>query len=223
MRSKTRAGLICWGLMVALPVGCFGQKKGKKEKEFPPPAAEILPAEALKFGVAVEEAAPDVVKKWTEALAKGEMRTRPVDPQGTMKTVDERFNQAEETARDVITFLVFYSAYKDEDENYRTLGYRVRDIDRETKEITRELQIIWKNEQTRGASPLQSQSQQARVAQEEDVRKMESQLRDFADERQLKSTQMEASRKKVNIYLKLLDVAQKRLGGASPQLIRNVQ
>jgi len=222
MRESNKSLVVLLGLAVLFALPAAGQKK-KKEKEFPPPAAEVLPAEALKFGVAVEEAAPEAVKKWTAGLAKGEMRTQPVDPQGTMKTVDEHFAQADEAARDVITYLVFYSAYRDEDENYRTLGYRIRDIDRETKEITRELQIIWKNDQTRGASPLQAQSQQARVNQEENIQRMESKLRDFADERQMKSTQMEASRKRVNIYLRLLDVAHKRMRQTDPKLIQSVQ
>ena len=140
-----------------------------------------------------------------------------------MRAVDERFPQSPELARDAITFLVFYNAYKDEDENYRTLGYRIRDIDRETKEITRELQVIWRNDQNRSASPLQAQSQESRVAQDEYVRKQESRLRDYGDERQLKTTEMLASRKKVNTYLKLLGVAHKSMRDTDPAIVVSVR
>jgi hypothetical protein len=200
------------------------QERSGKEKEFPPPAvAEAdLPAAALKFGVALLEQAPADLKKWAESHARSEMRSKPVDPQGTMAVVDARYMQEPDTTRDAITFLVFYLAYKDEDENYRTLGYRIRDIDRETKEITRELQVIWKNQDNRSASPLQAQSQQARVAQEEEIQRKESQLRDFADERQMKGTLMTAARKKVSVYLKLLKVVHERMRGTDPALLRSV-
>ncbi len=221
------------GLLIALFAGAWlaaggaaltqKEKNGKKEKDFPPPAVEILPANAVKFGAQANDAAPEELKKWAESLAKGEMRSHSVDPQATMKKVDERWPQESEATRDAITFLVFYLAYKDEDLNYRTLGYRIRDIDRETKEITRQLQIVWKNQENRSASPLQAQGQQARVAEEERIQGMESTLRDYADERQLKATLMDASRKKISLYLKLLEVAHKRMGNASPSLLRTVK
>ena len=225
MTSITKLGRCLAAVAAVLSVAwvCYGQQRGKKEKDFPPPAAETLPAEALKFGVAVQESAPEPVRKWAESLAKGDMRSKPVDPQATMRTVDERYPQSDELVRDVITFLVFYSAYKDEDENYRTLGYRIRDIDRETKEITRELQVVWRNEQNRSASPGQGQSQEARLRQEEFVRKQESLLRDYADERQTKATLMEASRKRVNTYLKLLEVAHRRMRGTDPKVVQGAR
>lgn len=198
-------------------------QKDESKKLDAGPGSAIVPVEALRFGKALQDAAPEKLKKWAEELAKGELRAKPVDPKGTMKWVDERYARFDETTRDAITYLVFFLAYEDEDKNFRTLGYRVRDIDRETKEITRELQTIWKNEQSRGASPMQAQSQQSRIEQEEYVQKQESRLRDFGDERQLKVTEMEASRKKVNTYLKLLELAHKRMRGTDPKILRQVK
>ncbi len=201
----------------------FAQKKKKKNDKDIPPAAETLPADALKFGLQAEESASEDLKKWADGFAKDVLRSQPVDPQATMKRVDERWPQESEVTRDAITFLAFYLAYKDEDENYRTLGYRIRDIDRETKEIGRQLQMIWKNQESRGASPLQSQSQQARVAEEERIQAMESTLRGYGDERQMKATQMETARKKINLYLRLLDVAHKRMSNSNVALLAKVK
>ena len=124
--------------------------------------------------------------------------------------------------RDAITFLLFYLAYKDEDENQRLLAVRIRDIDRDTIEITRQLQQMWKNDQSRAASPMQSSSPNARVANEEQQQRMEAQLREYADERQLKSTQLAGSRKKINAYLKLLDIAHGRMRGIDPAIVKSV-
>ena len=184
---------------------------------------EIVPADALKYSAELDEQASAEVKKWVGGYAKKEMRERAVDPKATMAAADDRFPQASDEARDAVTFLLFYAAYKDEDQNQRTLSYRIRDIDRDTIEITRQIQQIWKNDQSRGASPTQGIGAQQRIAIEEQVQKMESQLRELADERQLKSTLMNASRRKVNQYLKVLAAVHPRMKGVDAAILRLVK
>ncbi|MCI0627571.1 MAG: hypothetical protein L0387_38975 [Acidobacteria bacterium] len=201
-----------------LPLSALAQQKPLVE-----PQIEAVSAPALKYGAALEKEATPEVKDWVRGHVTKQMRTQAVDPKATMAKVDEQFAEASEEARDAVTFLVMYGAYRDEDENQRMLNYRIRDIDRETTEITRQLQVMWKNEQGRGASPLQGISAQERVRLDELQQKMESQLREYADERQLKATQEAASRKKAALYLKVLGMAYERMKGTEPEILRGVK
>jgi len=180
-------------------------------------------APALSFGANLEKEAPDDLRKWANSYAKGDLREKPLDPQGTMSMVDQRFPKASEEARDAVTFLLFYLAYKEEDLEQRMLAARLVDIDRETKEITRQLQIIWKNEQSRAASPTQGLSQEQRLAIEDQVREMESRLREYADERQLKSGRFGTSRRKVNALLRLIAAVHPRMQGIEPAILKSVR
>ena len=194
-----------------------------QEKSPAAPPADAVSAPALKFGAELEKEATPELKEWVRGHVTRQMRAQPVDPKGTMAVVDDRFPAAPDEARDAVTFLVFYYAFRDEDENQRMLGVRLRDIDRETTEITRQLQVMWKNEQGRSASPLQGISAQERVRLDEQQQRMEAQLREFADERQLKATQLAASRKKVALYLKLLALVHERMKRTEPAILRGVK
>ena len=194
-----------------------------QQKPLVDPAGESVSAPALKFGAELDKEATPELKEWVRAHVTRQMRTQPVDPKGTMGVVDDRFRDASEEARDAVIFLVFYSACRDEDENQRMLGLRLRDIDRETTEITRQLQVMWKNEQGRSASPLQGISAQERVRLEEQQQRMEAQLREFVDERQLKATQLATSRKKAALYLKLLALAHERMKRTDPAILRGLK
>ena len=182
-----------------------------------------ISATAMRFGAQLEENASEELKRWVKEQVKQQLRNSPVEPKTAMALADQRFAAASEEARDAVTYLLYYAASQDEDENQRLLAVRVRDIDRDTIEITRQMQMIWKNEQSRSASPNQPTSQEQRVAQEETIQRMEAQLRELADERQLKGTQLNASRKKLNAYLKLLTVVHPRMEGIEPSVLRGMQ
>ncbi len=183
----------------------------------------ILSATAIGYGEQLQESAPEALKSWVQEQVKKQLRNSPVDPKTAMALADQRFATASEEARDAVTYLLCYAAYQDEDENQRMLAFRIRDIDRETIEITRQLQVLWKNEQVRSVSPNQPASQQQHAAQEEEIQRMETQLREYADERQLKATQLAASRKKVNAYLKLLSVVHPRMEGVAATVVRGIE
>lgn len=209
-------------LALSLAGGALPQSSSRKAPQWEPSEPTSLHAPALAYGTDLEKQASKELLKWAEPYAKKDLRANPLDPQGTTAVVDQRFPQASEEARDAVTYLLFYLAYKEEDFEQRMLAARLRDIDRETTEITRQLQVIWKNEQNRSASPTQGLSQQQRVAIEEDIQRKESQLRDFADERQHKSGQFEASRKKVGVFLKLLAAVHPRMKGIEPSVLKSI-
>jgi hypothetical protein len=198
------------------------QSSRRKVQEWNPSEPSQLHAPALTFGAGLEKAASKQLLKWAEPYAKKDLRAKPLDPQGTTAMVDERFASASVEARDAATYLLFYLTFKEEDFEQRMLAARLREIDRETTEITRQLQIIWKNEQNRSASPMQGLSQEQRVAIDEDIQRKESQLRDFADERQLKSSLFEASRRRVNALLKLLAAVHPRMKGIEPSALASL-
>lgn len=217
-----RRALVPW-LILTMPLAAFGQQPaGRKTKEWETRQPEALHAPALAFGAQLQKHASEKLLKWAEPYAKKDLREKPLDPRGTMAVVDERFPQATDEARDAITFLAFYLAYKEEDFDQRMTASRLRDIDRDTIEITRQLQVIWKNEQNRSASPMQGLSQEQRLAIDEQVRGMEARLRELADERQLKSAHLSASRRKVDAFLKLLAAVHPRMEGIDPAMLKSV-
>lgn len=211
-------------LILAVPLAVFGQQPaGRKTKEWETRQPEAVHAPALAFGAQLQKHASERLLNWAEPYAKKDLREKPLDPRGTMAVVDERFSQATDEARDAVTFLAFYLAYREEDFEQRMTASRLRDIDRDTIEITRQLQVIWKNEQNRSASPMQGLSQEQRLAIDEQVRSMESRLRELADERQIKSAQLNASRKKVDALLRLLAAVHPRMNGIDPVILKSVE
>lgn len=207
-------------LALALVGAAVAQDPERKKETWKTAEPSNLHAPALAFGEALEKNASAGLRDWAGPYAKKTLRSAPLKPQETTAVVDQRFPQGAEEARDAVVFLLYYLAYKEEDIEQRMLAARLRDIDRETIEITRQLQIIWKNEQNRAASPTQGLSQQQRVAIDEDVQRKESQLRFLADERQLKSGQFATSRKRVDSFLKLLAQVHPRMQGIEPSVLQ---
>ena len=185
-------------------------KEPKEEKEWKPAS---VPADALKFAAQLEENAPQEFQDWCHGHITGHMRTEPVSPREAMKAVDERYRQTSEIARDAGTFLLQYLAYKDEDENQRLLASRIREIDRTTYDISREINIMRENEQLRlfPTNPRAAIGAEQRVRMEDEIRKREEQLRQYGTDRQIKMGELDASRKKVNLYLKVLGVVFSRM------------
>ena len=210
-------------LLSLLAFAAASQQSGRKAKQWEPSEPSTLHAPALAFGSELDKNTSESFRDWAGPYAKKDLRAKPLDPQGTTALVDQRFPQASEEARDAVIFLLYYLAYKEEDFEQRMLASRLRDIDRETTEITRQLQVIWKNEQNRSASPMQGLSQEQRMAIDEDIQRKESQLRELADERQLKSGQFAASRMKVGTFLKLLAAVHPRMSGVEPIVLHSVR
>jgi hypothetical protein len=185
-------------------------KEAKEEREWKPAS---IPADALLFAAKLEENATPAFKDWCRSHVSAHMRSEPVSPRDAMKAVDERYPQTSEIARDAGTFLLEYLAYKDEDENQRVLAGRIREIDRATYDISREINIMRENEQRRlfPTTPRAAIGAEQRVRMDEEIRKREEQLRQYGTERQFRLTELEASRKKVNLYLKVLEVVFSRM------------
>ena len=198
------------------------QKPPEQSPALLPLPQDSISAEAIKYGAALEEQATPELKKWVSGYIK-QLREKPVDPKATMADVDARFPAASDEARDAVIFLTYYLAHKDENEEQRMLGLRVRDIDRETTEIVRQIKVMQETDNLRSGSTNGQLTIAQRLQMDEEIRKREAQLREYGEERQLKTTRIAASRKKVNSYLKLLDVARKRMKDVSPTLLRDVR
>jgi hypothetical protein len=192
-----------------------------------PPAQTVadasIPAEALEYGEALHAQASTDVKNWARNYAERQLRERAVDPRATMADVDKHFARATDQARDAITYLVFYLAYKDEQENQKMLAIRIKEIDRETKELMRQIEVIMKTQDNRSMSGSHPLTMQERVKQEEDIKAREAQLREYGDDRQLKATREVASGKKISSYLKLLGAVYPRMKGIEPGILRNLK
>jgi hypothetical protein len=187
-------------------------------------AAEApIPAEALEYGAALHAQASTGVKTWARNYAEKQLRERAVNPRATMADVDKHFAKATDQARDAITFLVFYLAYKDEQENQKMLAIRIKEIDRETKELMRQIEVIMKTQDNRSMSGSHPITMQERVKQEEDIKTREAQLREYGDDRQLKATREAACGKKINSYLKLLGAVYPRMKGIEPVILRDLK
>jgi hypothetical protein len=192
-----------------------------KELELWKPA--YVPAQAVKFGAELHDAASAELKKWVGGYVAKNMRDRTVEPRAVMADVDAAFAVQPDQIRDAVIFLLYYSSYKDEDENQRLLAFRIRDIDRETFDITRTINLMHRNAERRAASPNQQMSAGERVRMDEEQQKLEARLRELADERQLKATQMEAARQRVTAYLRLLGSAHARMQDVKPAILSAVR
>ena len=198
---------------------CFGgaawaaqQKEDplKPEKQWKP---AHVPADALKFGAELEEKATPQFKHWCHEHVTKHMRNEPVKPRAAMLAVDEHYAQAPEISRDAGAFLLQYLAYKDEDTNQLTLAGRIREIDRTTYDLSREINIMVENEQRRlfPTNPRGAIGAEARVRMDADIRQREEKIRQLGTERQIRATELDASRKKVNLYLKVLGLVFDRM------------
>jgi hypothetical protein len=203
------------GIPNALPAGWSAAqqkdpKPPKEEEEWKPAS---VPADALKYAVELEHAATPEFKAWCREHVVKHMRSQPVSPRAAMKAVDDAYPSTSDIARDAGIFLLKYLAYKDEDENQRVLAGQIREIDRRTYDISREINILNENEQRRLGTiyPRAAISAEQRIRMEEEIRKREDQLRQYGTERQMRSAELDASRKKVNLYLRVLGVVFERM------------
>jgi hypothetical protein len=214
-RLFTRGAFVlgaCLALASAAGTAAAQQKEepARPEKEWKP---AFVPADALKFGATLEEKAPAQFKGWCHGHVTKHMRKEPVKPRAAMDAVDEHYPRAPEISRDAGAFLLQYLAYKDEDTNQLTLAGRIREIDRTTYDLSREINIMAENEQRRlmPTNPRAAIGAEARVRMDAEIRQREEKIRQLAMERQMRATELEASRKKVNLYLKALGLVFERM------------
>jgi hypothetical protein len=195
---------------LAVPAAQKKEKKDKEEIEWQP---DRVPADALKFGTELEGRAADEFKDWAKGHVTKHMRAAAVNPRAAMQAVDERYPRTSEIARDAGAFLLQYLAYKDEDMNQRMLASRIREIDRKTYDYSRRINEIREGEQRRlmPTTPRGAISAEQRIRLEEEIRQLEEEIRQLGTERQLKATELDASRKKVNLYLKVLGIVHDRM------------
>lgn len=183
-----------------------------------------MPVEVMLFGQKLEVHAPPKLKDWIWDYVKTKMRDKALVPAEVIDGVDQRYASASTVARDLGIYLAYYLAQKDDDENQRMLSYRLRDIDRETYDIGRELNLMWESEQNRLASlHASSVSVEERVRREQREQKLNTRLRELGDERQMKAAQMAFSRKKMNVYLRLMTSAYPKLKDSAPELLQELQ
>ncbi len=180
------------------------------EKEWQP---AMIPAAALKYGAEIEAAAGPQFSKWVHAFVQKEMRAMAVSPKETMGVVDKQFAGTPDEARDAGIFLAMYLAYRDEAENQRMLAGQVRENERKIYDLNRQLQIMWENEQNNMTSRKSSMTAETRVRNDEAGRQIESQLKELLDQQHVKMAQMKDSQKKVNLYLKALQITHERMNG----------
>jgi hypothetical protein len=212
-------------LACACALGAAAQKKSEPAR--PPDVTQwkpaFLPAPAVKFGAELNVTASPELKKWVSSYVARRMRERTVEPREVMTDVDAQYAAAPDEARDAVIFLVYYASYKDEDDNQRQLAFRIRDIDRETFDLSRQINLMLRNAERRSASPNQQMTVGDRVRLDDEQRKLEIRLRELGDERQLKGTQMEASRQRVTTYLRLLGKVHERMKGVSPSVLAGIK
>jgi len=204
---------------VASPQG-LAQKEKKGLPEWKP---AILPADALTYGAALNDHAPAKLKAWCEDFARMEMPKRRIDPRETMAVVDKQFPKNRDEARDAAIYLVSYLSYVAEDDNQRELAHVVREIDGQMDDIERQVETLHKNDENRIGNKRAAQTPQQIVQQQEQVQKMEQQLRDLDEARRRKIKELSVSRKRVDGYLKVLDVTHKRMNGIEPSILGEFQ
>ena len=206
-----------------LAVGYAAAQGSGSTQSAPAAAAPALPVEALKFGDDLQGHATAGFLKWARGYAEKEMHEQRVDPKAVMAVVDKRYTGTSDVARDCGIFLVFHLAYRDEEARVSLLEGEIREIDRETYDITRELQLMYETEQNRVGGTRGPLGAGERMAQNDQVNKKNQRLRDLREKKIELGKQVQAGRKKINQYLKVQAVTHDRMKGIAANAIRELQ
>jgi hypothetical protein len=207
----------------ALIVGSPPGRAQKEKKGVPEWKPATLPADALASGAAFNDHAPPKLKAWCEEFARKEMPKHRIDPRETMEVVDKQFPKNSDEARDAAIYLVSYLSYVAEDDNQRELNHLIRQMDGQMDDIQRQIETLRKNDQNRMGNTRAAQTPQQVVQEEERVQKMEQQLRELDEARGRKIKELSISRKRVDGFLKVLDVTHKRMSGIEPSILNEFQ
>jgi hypothetical protein len=194
-------------------------KRDPRTEEWKP---ATLPANALAYGAALEINAPPKLKKWCEHYAQIEMPRQKIDPRATMAVVDKEFASASDEARDAVIFLLDYLAYKHQDNEQRMLAARIRRMDNEMYDMNLRMHILKEN-QEKSIGSINKRvaiSPQQVLKSEEEVQRLEQQLRVMTEERKMKMEQLLALRRRVDGYLKVMSVTHPRMNGVAPEVLR---
>ena len=223
LRAAFCAGILSFSLSAAAPQAQTpaenAPRNTKKEKE-KPWRPMVVSANVLRFGAQLEDAASPALKDWLRAHVNQQLREKPIDPKVTIDAVDARFPAASDRARDAGIYLAYVLASRDDTENERVISFRIREIEREADDISHQLAAIWREQQRRLASASSSSPSAAEsVRQQDDEQKLNTRLRELSEERELKMTQAAFTRKKVNIYLKLMAMAYEKMKGTDPAIL----
>jgi hypothetical protein len=209
---------VCALILGSSPALAQKEKKGTPEWK---PA--ILPADALAYGAALNDHAPPKLKAWCEEFARKEMAKHRIDPRETMGVVDKQFPKNSDEARDAAIYLVSYLSYVAEDDNQGELAHLIRQVDGQMDDIQRQVETLRKNDQNRMGNTRAAQTPQQVVQEEEKIQKMEQQLRELDEARGRKIKELSISRKRVDGFLKVLDVTHKRMNGIEPSILSEFQ
>lgn len=214
-------------LLCVWSVGAWTQsalvQQEKKRSATPDWKPAILPADALAYGSALHQQAPPQIKAWCEEFAHKDMPRRRIDPREIMGVVDKQFPNNSDEARDAAIYLVFYLSYLAEDNNQRELAHEIRQNDYQREEILRQIETIDKNNEKRLGNNRLARTPQQVAQEQEDIQKMEQQLRALNETWARKMKELATSRKRVDGYLKVLDVTHKRMNGIEPSILREFQ
>jgi hypothetical protein len=183
----------------------------------------ILPAAALSYGAALEEAAPPRLKDWLLDFARSEMPNRKMNPRETMAAVDKQFPKQSDVARDAAIFLLNYLSYKEEDLIQRTTAALIRRLDDEAYDIQFRMQQMRDSEMNRMVTTRSVPSQQEMVRNSEEAIRMEQRLKELAEQRRRRLKDLEKSRKRVDGFLKILDVTYPRMSDVPVTALRDFQ
>lgn len=205
------------GLAISALPG-FARQRDQKEKDAP--RTITLPAEALKFGDALLAQASPAFLKWARGYAEKAMYEQLIEPRAAMALVDQRYKGTSDDARDCGIFLLFHLAYQDQAARTSLLEGEIREIDRETYDITRQLQVMYEAEQNRMGSTRGALSAGERVAQQDQIDRKNARLRDLREKKIELGKKVEKLRKKVNYYLKVAAVTHERMKGIDPAAIQ---
>lgn len=214
--------LCCAALLLGASARAAPQEREGNKPAQAPPAAP-LPYEALKFGDDLQVQATAAFLKWARGYAEKEMHEQRVDPKAVMAVVDKRYTGTSDVARDCGIFLVFHLAYRDEEARVSLLEGEIREIDRETYDITRELQLMYETEQNRVGGTRGPLGAGERMAQNDQVNKKNQRLRDLREKKIELGKQVQAGRKKINQYLKVQAVTHERMKGIPAGAVRELQ
>jgi hypothetical protein len=219
-------GLACAGWTPASPPGEASApqvpiSEGRRDPRLEKWKPAVMPADGLAYGAALEESATENLRRWCREYARTKMSEQPIDPRTTMRAVDAEFPQYSDAVRDAITYLLIYLAYKEENRTQAHLVGEIKRMDDEAHEILLRMQRMRENEMNKLASTRTTATQQEMLRNDEDERRKDQQLRDMALMRRVRMQELERARKRVDGYLKVIQVTYPRMNGVPANILRD--
>ena len=218
------AFLLCAALAFAAHAGAQQPAPPAKQESkpaastLPLPPLQTLPADALKLGVELKQAAKPDLRKWIEKLFAEQKKNQAEDPaRFIINGVQQAFAASPVQVRDAVTYLSFFLAYESAANRHADNATALRRIDKEIADLREELHL-W--EERLNHPPAGSQTANLRDA---DMQRITVRMQTLESNRLMALRTESVARQSVDALLELINYGYKNLAKFPPASLKDLR